>query len=106
MNRLSYNNDKELALANPRDLLNFFSMLHSESQFKGKQIFVGNYSYVHDEKNHMMATATIRFQVFDKKDSKVSGSRGKIFEWRSYRAKSFACSNSGFYLVEDTTENK
>lgn len=105
MNRLSYNNDKELALANPRDLLNFFSMLHSDSIFKGKDIFIGNYSYVHDSSNQLMATATIRFQVFGKEDRKAK-SRGKIYEWRSFRAKSFVCSNSGFYLVEDTTENK
>lgn len=105
MSRLSYNNDKELALANPRDLLNFFSMLHSDSTFKGKDIFVGGYSYEHDKENVLMSTATIRFQVFGKEDRKAK-SRGKIFEWRSYRAKSFACSNSGFYLIEDTTENK
>ena len=96
MSRLSYNNEKTLALANPRDLLNFFSMLHSDSTFKGKDIFVGSYSYQHDEKNHMMATATIRFQVISKKDRNVI----VFYEWRSYRAKSFDCSNNGFYLVK------
>lgn len=105
MSRLSYNNDKELALANPRDLLNFFSMLHSENKFNNKTIFIGNYSYVHDEENHMMATATIRFQVFGNEHLKRSGTRGLIYEWRSYRAKSFACSNSQFYLIEDTTRD-
>lgn len=105
MSRLSYNNDKELALANPRDLLNFFSMLHSDSTFKGKDVFIGGYSNVNDESNQNMCTSTIRFQVFGKEDRKAK-SRGKIYEWRSFRAKAFACSNSGFYLVEDTTENK
>lgn len=106
MSRLSYNNDKELALANPRDLLNFFSMLHSEIKFNKKTIFVGGYSYEDDKENPLMCTATIKFQVFGNEILKRNGTRGMIYEWRSYRAKSFACSNSGFYLIEDTTENK
>ena len=105
MSRLHYNNDKELALANPRDLLNFFSMLHSDSIFKGKDIFVGECSYENDKLNSSMITSTIRFQVLGKEDHKAK-SRGKIYEWRSFRAKSFTCSNSGFYLIEDMIENK
>ena len=105
MSRLHYNNDKELALANPRDLLNFFSMLHSDSIFKGKDIFVGECSYENDKLNSSMITSTIRFQVLGKEDHKAK-SRGKIYEWISFRAKSFTCSNSGFYLIEDIIENK
>lgn len=104
MNRLSYNNEKELALANPRDLLNFFSMLSSEKNFNKKTIFVGAYSLEDDKENRLMCTATIKFQVFGNEVLKRSRTRGVIYEWRSYRAKCFSCSNSGFYLVEDTTE--
>lgn len=103
MGRISYNNEKELALANPRDLLNFFSMLTSENKFNNKTIFVGAYSNV-DDSNPLMCTATIRFQVFGNEVLRRSGTRGVIYEWRSFRAKSFTCSNSSFVLVEDTTK--
>ena len=102
MNRLSYNDEKELAKANPRDLMKFFSMLYSDSDFKNKTIFIGNFDYTDDKETPSMVTATIRFQVFSKDDLKGKGSRvGTTYEWVSYRAKSFACINSGFRLVKN-----
>ncbi len=96
MTRLSYNDEKELAKANPRDLMNFFSMLYADSDFKNKAIFVGDYTNENDVENKLMCTTTIRFQVFGKKDHKELNSRGKLYEWKSYRAKCFSCINSRF----------
>lgn len=94
MNSLSFN-EKELANANQRDLMNFMSMLSSDSRFKNNgKVFVNKFSEQDDDNVKTMKTVSITFQFFKGKE-KV----GKSFIWKSYRSKEFACSNSNIYEI-------
>jgi hypothetical protein len=89
MRTISFN-DKELANVHPKDLMSFFSMLYSDDRFKKGIVFVNTTTNSNDKDYKTMVTITIKFQHFKPKE-KGSGSK---FEWISYRAKEFSCSNN------------
>jgi hypothetical protein len=89
MRTISFN-DKELANAHPKDLMSFFSMLYSDERFKKGRVFLNTTTNSNDKDYKTMVTITIKFQHFKPKE-KGSGSK---FEWISYRAKEFSCSNN------------
>ena len=89
MRTISFN-DKELANVHPKDLMSFFSMLYSDDRFKKGRVFVNKTTNSNDKDYKTMVTITIKFQHFKPKE-KGSGSK---FEWISYRAKEFSCSNN------------
>ena len=89
MRTISFN-DKELANVHPKDLMSFFSMVYSDDRFKKGIVFVNTTTKSKDKDYETMVTITIRFQHFKPKE-KGSGSK---FEWISYRAKEFSCSNN------------
>jgi hypothetical protein len=83
-------NDNELVNVHPKDLMSFFSMLYSDERFKKGRVFVNTTTKSNDKDYKTMVTITIKFQHFKPKE-KGSGSK---FEWISYRAKEFSCSNN------------
>ncbi len=89
MRTISFN-DKELANIHPKDLMSFFSLLYSDDRFKKGRVFVNTTTKSNDKDYKTMVTITIKFQHFKLKE-KGSGSK---FEWISYRAKEFSCSNN------------
>ena len=83
-------NDEELANVHPKDLMSFFSMLYSDERFLKGRVFVNTTTISKCGTFDSMVTVTINFQHFKPKE-KGSGSK---FEWISYRAKGFSCSNN------------
>jgi len=104
MRRISYSNENELAKTHQKDLLNFFAMLYADARLKDKTIFVNTIEYKDDVKTPTMINVKIKFQSFKK--SELNGkvlSKGSFYEWCSYRAKSFVCSNNSIKLIENPT---
>ena len=90
--------DNALAKAEPKDLINFFSMLMKESRFsKNTGIFVNSIGTVPDPNNKNMVTVTIKFQLTERKRNITLSLQS--WEWHSFRAKNFVCSSSGFSQI-------
>ena len=89
MRTISFN-DKELANVHHKDLMSFFSMLYSDDRFKKGRVFVTSTTKGKDKDYETMVTITIKFQHFKPKETGF----GSKFEWISYRAKGFSCSNN------------
>lgn len=84
-------NDKAISV-DPRDLMDFTSSIFRDSTVsKSSTIFVNKGVIEPYEENPLMVTTTISFQTFKKdKSGKMIGTS---HEWKSFRAKSFTCSN-------------
>jgi len=94
MKRISFN-DKELSNVHPKDLMNFVSMVYSDDRFKKGHLFVNKLTKEDCMDNGNMTTIKITFQHFKPKENVL----GYKFEWVSYRAKEFACSNNRIVKV-------
>jgi hypothetical protein len=87
-------NEKQI-LVDQRDLMNFTSSIFNHDKIsKAPQIFV-NIGKIELDENPNMVNVTIKFQTF----KVVKGKHiGTSYEWKSFRAKCFSCSNT--YIKE------
>ena len=89
MNGIEFNESAFLK-ADQKDLMAFFSMAAKDERFKSMcRLWAGSITETADEKNPLMTTIQIRFQM-----SKGKSREQRHFIWESYRAKSHACSSS------------
>ena len=89
MNGIEFNESAFLK-ADQKDLMAFFSMAAKDERFKRMcRLWAGSITETADEKNPLMTTIQIRFQM-----SKGKSREQRHFIWESYRAKSHACSSS------------
>jgi hypothetical protein len=94
MNGIDFNESAFLK-ADQKDLMSFFSMAAKDERFKGAcRLWAGSIAEIADEKNPLMATIQIRFQM-----AKGKSREQRHFIWESYRAKSHACSNSKIFEI-------
>jgi len=96
MNRISFSDS--FNTLNARDAANFFSSIVCR-EFLHKTVFVGNTWEEEEKGNPLMKTVFIEFRVFNNGTGKKKDMTGTKYVWRSYRAKSFTCTNSSIRKV-------